>query len=126
MTIPAAIERIGNRGSGVLASECRLIATEIELGVSTADALHASERRVGHDGWGRLVEHLTAARRHGTPLAEIVRALADDEAAAAGRRLVESASTRETMMMFPLVFGILPATVLIAVYPGVTAIGLLV
>jgi tight adherence protein C len=126
MSIPTALERVGSRGNGVLADECRLVATEVSMGVSVADALHFSDKRIGHEGWTRLIEHLTTARRHGTPLAEIVRSLADDEASAAGRRLLESASARETLMMFPLVFGILPATVLIAVYPGVTAIGLLI
>lgn len=126
MTVPAAIDRIGHRGSGTLAAECRRIAAEISLGVSVADALHESSDRLGHEGWTRLVDHLTTARRHGTPLVDIVRSLADDEASSAGRRLVEVASARETMMMFPLVFGILPATVLIAVFPGITAIGVLV
>lgn len=126
MTVPVTLERIGLRGSGVLSAECRRISAEISLGVSVADALHASSDRLGHEGWTRLIDHLTTARRHGTPLADIVRSLADDEASAAGRRLMESASARETMMMFPLVFGILPATVLVAVFPGVTAIGVLV
>ncbi len=126
LPIPASFERIGARGTGLLAEECRRISAEIELGVSVADALRSSDERVRHDGWSRVVEHLVSARRQGTPLADIVRFLADDEAQAEGRRLIESASARETMMMFPLVFGILPATVLIAVFPGATAIGVLV
>ena len=126
LSVAAAFERIGRCGRGTLADECRLVNAEIELGVSVADALRASDGRVRHDGWTRLVEHLVAARRQGTPLADTVRFLADDEAQAEGRRLIESASSRETLMMFPLVFGILPATVLVAVFPGITAIGILV
>ena len=125
MSVPTACERIGRSGSGILAGECRRITAELELGVSVTDALRASDERVRHDGWTRFVEHLVSARRQGTPLADIVRFLADDEAQAEGRRLIESASTRETLMMFPLVFGILPATVLVAVFPGITAIGVL-
>lgn len=123
MSVPATVERVGSSGEGVLASECRTITAEIALGVSVVDALHASELRIRHDGWSRLIEHCVAARRSGTPLVEIVRSLADDEHQQAGRRLVESASSRETLMMFPLVFVILPATVVMAIFPGLTALG---
>ncbi len=123
MTIPAAIERVALVGQGVLADECRLITSEIALGVSVAEALHHSDTRVGHVGWTRLIEHLIAARQQGTPLTDIIRSLADDEQKAAGRRLLESASAKETLMMFPLVFVILPVTVIMAVFPGLTALG---
>ena len=123
MSVPAALERIASSGVGELAEECRVIVAEIALGVSVADALHASDSRVSHDGWSRLIEHLVTARQHGTPLTEIIRSLADDEQHAAGRRLLESASAKETLMMFPLVFAILPVTVVMAVFPGLTALG---
>ena len=122
LTIPHALERVATSGRGVLPDECRRITAEIALGVSVSDALHASEVRVGHAGWSRLVEHLDIARRHGTPLIDIIRSLADDEQHSAGQRLVESASARETLMMFPLVFLILPVTVIMAIFPGVTAL----
>lgn len=122
LTIPHALERIAVSGRGILPEECRQITAEIALGVSVSGALHASEVRVGHAGWSRLVEHLDIARRHGTPLIDIIRALADDEQLAAGQRLLESASARETLMMFPLVFLILPVTVIMAIFPGVTAL----
>ena len=123
MTIPAALERVGQSGHGELPAECRTITTEIALGVSVSDAIHGSVTRVSHDGWTRLIEHLDIARRHGTPIVDIVRSLADDEQHAAGQRLLESASARETLMMFPLVFIILPVTVIMAIFPGVTALG---
>jgi tight adherence protein C len=123
MTIPGALERVGQSGRGELPTECRTIVAEIALGVSISDAIHASVARVSHDGWTRLIEHLDIARRHGTPIVEIVRSLAEDEQHAAGQRLLESASARETLMMFPLVFIILPVTVIMAIFPGVTALG---
>jgi tight adherence protein C len=122
LTIPHALERIAVSGRGILPDECRQITAEIGLGVSVSDALHASEVRVGHVGWSRLIEHLDIARRHGTPLIDIIRSLAADEQHAAGQRLLESASARETLMMFPLVFLILPVTVIMAIFPGITAL----
>lgn len=123
MTIPDALERVGQSGHGELPAECRTITAEIALGVSVSDAIHGSVMRVSHDGWSRLIEHLDIARRHGTPIVDIVRSLADDEQHAAGQRLLESASARETLMMFPLVFIILPVTVIMAIFPAVTALG---
>ncbi len=123
MTIPTAFERIAASGVGRLSDECRVIVTEIGLGVSVSDALHSSDVRVAHAGWSRLIDQLITARNFGTPLAEIIRALADDEQQAAERRLLESASAKETLMMFPLVFAILPVTVVMAVFPGLTALG---
>jgi tight adherence protein C len=122
-TVPAAFERVSRSGRGALASECRTVVAEISVGVSVSDALRLSDRRVGHPGWTRLVEHLVAARRQGTPLNDILRSLAEDEQESSTRRLLESASARETLMMFPLVFVILPVTVVMAVFPGLTALG---
>jgi tight adherence protein C len=122
-TVPAAFERVSLSGRGALASECRTVVAELSVGVSVSEALRLSDGRVGHPGWTRLVEHLVAARRHGTPLTDILRSLAEDEQESSTRRLLESASARETLMMFPLVFVILPVTVVMAVFPGLTALG---
>jgi tight adherence protein C len=123
MSVPTALERIAMSGVGELSDECRVIVAEIGLGISVSDALRASDARVGHEGWSRVVDHLMTARQYGTPLIEIIRSLADDEQQAAGRRMLESASAKETLMMFPLVFAILPVTVVMAVFPGLTALG---
>lgn len=123
--IVAMVERVGSDATGILGGECRLVARELSAGTPLGDALAASEHRIRHEGWSRFVEHLVTARRHGTPVAATIRALATEERAAAGRRLIESASARETYMLLPLVFVILPMTVLVAVFPGLVALATL-
>lgn len=123
VAIPAMFERIGVDSIGLLGGEARTIAREVSAGTALVDACSASERRVRHESWSRFIEHLLSARRHGTPIADIVRALAADERSAAGRRLVEAASSREIYMLLPLVFVILPMTVVVAVFPGLVALG---
>lgn len=123
LSVPAMFERLGTDSGGILGGEVRIITRELSAGVSLLESCSASERRIRHEGWSRFIEHVLSARRHGTPIAEVVRSLAADERAAAGRRLLESASSREIYMLIPLVFVILPMTVLVAVFPGLVALG---
>ena len=59
------------------------------------------------------------ALERGTPLADVVRAQAQDVRELSKRELMETAGRKEVHMMVPLVFGILPLTVLFAVFPGI-------
>jgi tight adherence protein C len=123
LSVPAMFERCGVDTVGIVGREAAHIAREVSVGIPLAEACTASELRLRHESWSRLIEHLLTARRHGTPIADIVRSLATDERAAAGRRLIEAASSREIVMLLPLVFVILPMTVLVAVFPGLVALG---
>ena len=123
LSIPAMFDRVGRDSIGLLGEEAQRIGRELSVGLPLVDACTASEKRVRHESWSRFMEHVLNARRHGSPVAEIVRSLAADERAAAGRRLLEAASSREIYMLLPLVFVILPMTVLVAVFPGLVALG---
>ena len=67
----------------------------------------------------RFVDGLAVAVERGTPLAEVLRAQAADvrEAGQAGR-LLEAGGRKEIAMMVPVVFLVLPVTVLFALFPG--------
>jgi len=123
VSVHAMWERLGRNPAGVLGEEAATISREVSAGVSLDDAYQSSDARLAHDGWSRFLGQLSASRRHGTPIADIVRSIAVEERSAAGRRLIELASARETFMLLPLVFVILPMTVLVAVFPGVVALG---
>jgi tight adherence protein C len=116
-------ERLGRNSVGILGAEAATISRELSAGVSLNDAYRGSDGRLSHEGWSRFLAQLSSARRHGTPIADIVRGIAVEERSAAGRRLIEMASARETVMLLPLVFVILPMTVLVAVFPGIVALG---
>jgi tight adherence protein C len=72
----------------------------------------------------RFVDGLVVAVERGTPLADVLRAQAQDVRDLAKRDLMEAAGKKEIGMMVPLVFGVLPLTIVFAVYPGVAAITL--
>ena len=58
------------------------------------------------------------AIERGTPLAEVLRAQATDVREYSKRALLEAGGRKELQMMVPVVFLILPVTVLFALYPG--------
>jgi tight adherence protein C len=60
------------------------------------------------------------AVERGTPLAEVLRAQAQDVREEGRRRLMEEGGKKEIAMMIPVVFLILPVTVLFALYPGLS------
>ena len=64
------------------------------------------------------------AVERGTPLADVLHAQAADVRDAGRRELIEIAARREVAMMVPVVFLVLPVTVLFAFWPGVVGLSL--
>ena len=76
----------------------------------------------GVPGVARFAQGVAGAVERGTPLADVLHAQAADVRAAARRELIESAARREVLMMIPVVFLVLPVTVLFAFWPGVVGL----
>ena len=72
----------------------------------------------------RFVDGLVVAIERGTPLADVLRAQAQDVRDNAKRELMETAGKKEIGMMAPVVFLILPLTVLFAMFPGLSLLNL--
>ena len=64
------------------------------------------------------------AVERGTPLADVLRAQAQDVREAGRRELMETGGRKEIAMMVPVVFLVLPVTVVFAVYPGLAVLSL--
>ena len=67
----------------------------------------------------RFVDGIVVAVERGTPLAEVLRAQAEDVREVGRRALMETGGKKEIAMMVPVVFLVLPVTVLFAVFPGI-------
>ena len=76
--------------------------------------------RTGLVSLTRFVDGMVVAVERGTPLAEVLRAQAQDVREAGRRAVMESGGRKEIAMMIPVVFLVLPVTVLFAVFPGFT------
>jgi len=93
-------------------------------GTPLIEALHEFSGRTELGPLVRFVDGIVVAVERGTPLADVLRAQAADVRDSAKRELMEAAGRKEIAMMVPLVFGVLPLTVIFAVYPGLAALDL--
>lgn len=123
-TAAGALERTARLSHGALSEEFALVLSDSRSGTPFVGALQKMADRVGLAPISRFVDGLVVALERGTPLADVLRAQAQDVRDVAKRELMEAAGRKEIGMMVPLVFGVLPLTVLFAVYPGVAAITL--
>jgi len=114
-----ALRRVARVGSGELARELGIVVAEVNAGVPLAEALTRRASLIGLAPLTRTVDQLVAALDRGTPLADVLRAEAQDARDESKRAILEAAGKKEVAMLVPLVFGILPVTVLIAIWPGV-------
>lgn len=114
-----ALERIATTARGELAGEFRATLAEMRAGSSLSAALKSMGRRVQLAPVERFIGGILIALDRGTPLADVLRAQAQDVREMGRRELMEAAGRKEIQMMVPLVFGILPLTVIFAVFPGI-------
>lgn len=119
-----ALERIARTAHGELAGEFARILGETRSGVPLTTALQHFSVRVRLAPLSRFVDGLTVAIERGTPLADVMRAQSQDVRDMAKRELMESAGKKEIAMMVPLVFGVLPLTVLFSIFPGLSLLGI--
>ncbi|WP_100363691.1 type II secretion system F family protein [Diaminobutyricimonas aerilata] len=119
-----ALARVATVGRGELAVELRRTMARVHSGVPLVEALQALAADLGLAGFSRFVDHLVGALERGTPLAEVLRAQAQDARDEGKRELLELAGRKEVAMLVPLVFLILPVTVLFAIYPGLVVVQL--
>lgn len=120
----AAIERVVSLGRGVLVDELALTLADVRAGTTLSNALQRLEERVAVASVTRLAEAVSAALERGTPLGEVLRAQAADVREASRRALIEEGGRREIAQMVPVVFLILPITVVFALFPGLVALRL--
>lgn len=113
-----ALRRVAAIGSGELTAELRRVVLAVGTGSPLADALGEMATRLQLPGLSRAVDQVIAALEHGAPLAGVLHAQAGDAREDAKRLLIEQAGRKEILMLLPLVFLILPMSVLFAIYPG--------
>jgi tight adherence protein C len=114
-----SIRRIAATSRGELAAELGSVVAAVNSGSALGDSLLRLAAGIRMPALTRCVDQVVGALERGTPLAEVLRAQAQDTREQAKRDLLELAGKKEVAMMIPLVFLILPVTILFAVFPGI-------
>ncbi len=120
----AALARVVRRSGGALSADLATVLAEVRTGEPVASAFDRLAATTGLPMVARFAQGIAVAVERGTPLAEVLHAQAADVREAGRRELIEVAARREVAMMVPVVFLVLPVTVLFALWPGVVGLSL--
>lgn len=113
------LRRISRISRGELSSELGSAVAAVNAGIPFAQSLQGLASDLQLSPLTRTVEQIVGALERGTPLVEVLRAQAQDSRDEAKRSLLETAGKKEVSMLIPLVFLILPITIVFAIFPGI-------
>lgn len=125
-SVSAGCKQISQVMAGGIGDEFRIVWSDIRSGVTVVEALEQLAFRVPHPTMTRFIDALVTGIEQGAPLADVLRAQADDSRDARRRALIEMGGRREILMLLPVVFLILPVVVIFALWPGLVTLDLLV
>lgn len=121
-----ALERVCTVSRGELSAELRAALADARAGMPLPEALQGLADRTGLPSLRRFVDGIVIAVERGTPLADVLRAQAQDVRDEGMRAVMEAGGKKEVQMLVPVVFLILPVTVLFAVWPGLALLDIAV
>ncbi len=120
-----ALDRVSRLSSGELTRELARALADARAGASLVQALQGVASRTNLPPLVRFVDGIAIAIERGTPLAEVLRAQAVDVREAGKRALMDAGGKKEIAMMVPVVFLVLPVTVVFALFPGIVGFSFL-
>ena len=116
----AALDRVARSTQGELSLELDRTLADVRAGASMSTALAALARRSNLPAITRFADGVAIAIERGSPLADVLRAQAADARDEAKRELMEAGGRKEIGMLVPVVFFVMPLTVLFALFPGIS------
>lgn len=113
-----SISKVISRADGLVAKEFSYLLRAVQLGSSFEEELEEIADRLPQQHVIEFVNKLALAMRRGTPLAKLLHDQSQSVRHEIQNEISKQAGKNETRMMIPLVFLILPVTVLFAIYPS--------
>lgn len=121
-----ALTRVAAIGEAELPRRLRALLAKVHAGQPLITALQHFGEEAASAPIGRFATAVTTALERGTPLAQVLQALAQDLRGEAREALLEEGGKREIIMLIPVVFIIMPISVIFALYPGLATLSLVV
>jgi tight adherence protein C len=116
----SAMLRIAESADGLLAKEFQIVVAGVRSGLPLNETLDAMGRRVKSVMIRRFVDALVTATLRGAPLVEVLSRHAIEARGNQRNRVMGAAGKAEISMMIPVVFLILPISILFALWPSLT------
>jgi tight adherence protein C len=120
----AAFKRISIRGKGYLAREFTLVVSQIENGSSFSSALDSMSKKLQSETLRRFADTILISISRGTPLVETLLNSTSSSRNMERVRLLNAAGKSEVSMMIPVVFLILPISMLFALFPSLSTLNI--
>jgi len=119
-----SMERISRTANGSLSHEFGRVIAEVSRGIPFIEALDAMGRRVHSLLVRRFIDALVIAMTRGAPVIEVLHSHAREARDFQRNRVLAAASKAELSMMIPVVFLILPISILFALWPSLSNLNL--
>jgi tight adherence protein C len=119
-----AMSRVSQRSTGLLSAEFSLVIRAVTSGIPFQIALDEMGRRVKSTHIRRFVDALITAMLRGAPLIDVLQSHARNAREAERNRVLSAAGKSEVSMMIPVVFLILPISILFALWPSLSNLNL--
>jgi tight adherence protein C len=120
----SSLERISKRGRGPLVDELKSVVQDVKQGLPFQHSLDLMGRRVESSAVRRFIDALVIAISRGAPLIEVLHSHAREAQNLQRNRVLHAAGKSEISMMIPVVFLILPISILFALWPSLSNLNL--
>ena len=118
------LKRISDRGSGPLTREFEWTISQVAQGTPFNQALDQMSRRVHSIAIRRFVDAIVIAITRGAPLIDVLHSHAKEARDFQRNQILSAAGKSEIAMMIPVVFLILPISILFALWPSLSTLNL--
>jgi tight adherence protein C len=123
MSPSSALSHISERGSGEFIKLLTPIITQMKQGINLAQALDILNKEVDSRIIRRFCDSLAISVERGSPLIDVVGRQVEEVRQVQRLLISERASKAEIQLMIPVVFLILPISILFALWPSYFALG---
>jgi tight adherence protein C len=120
--LDAALARVAEKTEGPFAEELQIMLRDVALGKLRRDALTELHERVGVDELTNFINSIIQAEQLGVGIAQVLRVQSDQLRTKRRQRAEKAAHEAPIKMLFPLVFFIFPAFLIVILGPAVIRI----
>lgn len=118
LSLVGALYETFSHAEGEVAARFKRLLVALELGGNIFDELSAIRSKAGNGALADLVVKLQVSLQFGSPLSDQLMQFAKSLRQQVAQAQLTQAAKKENLMLMPLVFLILPVTVLFALFPA--------